>query len=266
MALLLQIATLLPPTPTFEASPSAVYQQAIQELAAAETWSNTSLVQLAPKNGSQNATLAGFLHDGTHAEVRLSAILGAGCYGESPLAYAFWRRAALEQEEAQTVACLLAPASVPSEVLPMLAWLASDTQRSLPVRATALARLLDADQFQVWPLARSILRTGTAEDVVAPGADWKRSGRYELPKRILLLSIQRLLQRHGLRSTDFEPNAAWRSQLLQLIVLEQQILRLPKASLPIATVQARPWKKILMLVQAKSTHAEHAHSLLLTAK
>lgn len=262
MALLLQIATLLPPAPTFEAAPDAVYQNTIQEFATAETWPSAGLTALAPKRDSHNATLAGFLHGGSQAEVRLSAILGAGCSGESPLAFAFWRRAALELDEAQTVACLLAPASVPSEVLPMLAWMATDAQRSLPVRATALARLLDADQTQVWPLVRSVLRTGTAEDVVAPGADWERGGRYELPKRILLLSIQDLLRRHELGSTDFEPNAAWRLQLVQLVALEQHILQLPKASVPKATQQSEPWSKLLLLVDKKGAHAALAHALL----
>lgn len=266
MALLLQIATLLPPAPIFDAELDANYLEAVQQLASADSWLHADLIQLAPKNSGQHATLASFLKDGTDAEVRLSAILGAGCSEDTPLADAFWRRAALEHEEAKTMACLLAPATVPSDAIPMLAWIATDTGRNLPIRATALARLLDAGQTQVWPLVRSILRTGTSQDVAAPGADWKRGGRYELPKRILLLSIQELLKRHEFEVTAFEPNAAWPAQLEQLMTLEKKIQKLPERDFPDLSIQSHPWKRILAQVSEGNVRAQQVHDLLVDTK
>lgn len=266
LALLLQIATLLPPAPAYEALPDALYHESVRQLAAEEVWPMDEIQKLSAGTPEQHAALAGFLHHGTHAEVRLVAILGAGCSEDSPLATSFWRRAALEQEEAKTIACLLAPASVSPDAFPILAWLATDAQRSLPVRATALARLLDANQTQVWPLVRSILRSGTAEDVVAPGADWKRGGRYELPKRILLLSIQELLARHKLEPTDFEPNAAWPLQLTQLASLERLIMQIPSGNFLELASDSKSWSQLLKLCKANNVQANAARRLLIEVK
>lgn len=263
LAILLQIVTLLPPTPSSTATPDANYLKDIQKLAAEETWPLAATDALAPKQPSHRAALANLLHQGTNAEVRLTTILGSGCDGSSPLGYAFWRRGALEFEEAKTIACLLAPATVPPDVLPLLAWMAIDPHRSLPIRATALARLLDADQVQTWPLVHAMLRTGTAEDLVTEKANWNRSGRYELPKRILLLSIQSLLQRHQMESTEFEPNAAWGLQFEQLRNLDSVIKNIWKAKIPQATRSTHPWKRLLLLSVNGSAHARSAHQLLL---
>jgi len=262
LVLLLQIATLLPPTPSFTAAPDANYLQDVQKLAAMETWLLSATDALTPQNPSHQAALASFLHQGTNAEVRLSAILGAGCDGSSPLGYAFWRRGAIEFEEAKTIACLLAPASVPPDVIPLLAWIATDPQRSLPIRATALARLIDADQVQTWPMVHAMLLTGTAEDRETSLANWRRGGRYELPKRILLLSIQSLLQRNQLESTDFEPNAAWSAQVLQLTDLNEQISGLRKTEIPPETLICEPWERLLRSSKSANTHALDARQLL----
>ena len=56
----------------------------------------------------------------------------------------------------------------------------------------------------------AVLLSGTAaDDPSAPGADWARSGRYELPKRLLLASIESLFADAGETMPVVEPNAAW---------------------------------------------------------
>jgi len=244
LSLLLQIATLLPPSPTWNTEAKVDYLQAVQQLARMELWKEEATDSLHAMTLDQQAGLRLLLQSGTDAEVRLSTILAAGCSGDSTLGYSLWRRAGMEQDETRTIACLLAPKTVPPDVLPMLAWIAADPQRSLPQRATALARLLDADQFATWPMVRSILRTGTAADVMAPGADWKRDGRYELPKRILLLSIQHLLQRHGFDETSFEPNSAWPKQLSQLADLENSMQSMASAKRSVASNSAATWQRL----------------------
>lgn len=251
----------MPPAPEWTQPSDLDYRQQVTSLAQRPIWEKSALVDLHARTPDQEAALGSLVRRGTDAEVRLAAILGAGVDGDHPLGHAFWRRAALSLDEAQVLACLMAPITVPEQVLPMLAWIAVDPQRSLPQRAAACARLLDADQLGAWNLIRAILRTGTAEDVAGPGADWKRGGRYELPKRLLLFAIQDLLDRRGLAPTGFEPNAAWAVQLDQLADLEVSMRSLREGNPPPAPI-GLAWVQLHALTDQGNPTAQTALNLL----
>jgi hypothetical protein len=205
---------------------------------------------------AEQSALALLIADGTAAEVRLAAVLAAGATSDSALGRALWRRAALDFNETRCLASLLAPATPSANALPLLAWIAADKRRTLPVRAAAVARLLDADCLAAWPMARLMLLTGTAADETTELANWPRKGRYELPKRILLLSIQELLQRHQQPATDFEPNASWQAQVAQVKALNASV---GQCVVPNANVNAdaapNTWQALLKLEKAGSDHA-----------
>lgn len=233
LPLLFQAVTLLP-TAVDAPPPSLEYLHQVQQWATAESWSLEQREQGRPVDAQQESALIRLLHSGEDAEVRLAAVLGAGALPGSPLAAAYWRRAALDFDEARSLACLLAPASPDLEHQPLLAWIAVDSDRSLPVRAAAVARLLEAGQVQAWPLARRMLLSGTSLDVEDSTADWSRSGRYELPKRLLVLSLERLfLRRCGEsardRGLELEPNAAWQDQVAAVERWQQWFDRQPRA-------------------------------------
>ncbi len=154
--------------------------------------------------------------------VRALAQAAAGCLADSPLAAGLLTQGLLRSVEATALPCILAPHRVPLSTLPSLAELSLDATRPLSLRAAACARLLESGCRPAWALARSILRTGTAWDEDAPWATWPRDGRYELPKRILVLTLDSLLG----EACGFEPNAPWKKQVQQLAALES---RLPAA-------------------------------------
>lgn len=260
-ALLLQIVTLMPPAPEWQEPSDPEYLQQVQVLAALPAWDQAILAELHAQTPSQEAALGQLVRRGSRPEVRLATLLGSGVEGSLPLAHAYWRRAAMSQEEAEVLACLMAPSSVPHSVLPLLAWIAVDSHRSLPQRAAACARLLDAEHLGGWDLVRAILRTGTTEDVAEPGADWKRGGRYELPKRLLLFSIQDLQRRHDLPVTDFEPNAAWAEQSRQLRDLEEVLGGL-LVDLPPPSLEGPAWEQLQSLAKEGYPKAELAVALL----
>jgi hypothetical protein len=259
LALLIQIVTLLPPTPAPSSAEDLHYRAAIQTLAATQTWTDQQILALVAKTEPQRFALSLLIQNGSDWEVRLAAVLSAGVASDSTLGRALWRRAALDFQEARCLACLLAPATPANEALPLLAWIARDHRRTLPVRAAAIARLLDADCLSAWPTAYLMLLAGTAADANTVVADWPRSGRYELPKRILFLAVQDLLARHHLEKTNFEPNAAWQIQVQQLAALHEVIQNCTTdcSELPAPAT----WKTLLKLKKAGSDHAAASFEL-----
>lgn len=227
--MLLQAAAFLPPPPPSLAAPAA-YQARVQAILRTEQWSDTDLRRLRPRDAKEAGGLIGLLRTGSAREALLAAFVVARSEPDEELALACVAAACQLGEEDAALACLLAPPQVPPACLPALAYLALEAQRPLSVRAAAIARLLDADLGRAWPLARSVLRTGTPLDEDAPWADWERGGRYELPKRILLASMQDWLRRHGQAPTDYEPNASWPEQEAALARLEA--VAEPLAALP----------------------------------
>lgn len=262
LPVLFQIITLLPPAAEPEEMPLDMeYRDAVVQLAAQASWADEALKALSCTSEIRAQVLLPLLHRGSDAEVRLAALLAAGVEGDSPIGLALWRRAAQDFDEARVLACLLAPKSVPSVALPSLAWIAADPARSMPQRATACARLLDADVLTAWPLADALLRTGTASDRKEGMFDWPRSGRYELPKRILLLSVQELLKRHKLAPTDFEPNGAWKAQEQALEALHGA-LRVSIAQGQAQAFKSRPWRALLEQVERGQPVAIRARRIL----
>ncbi len=258
--LLLQVLSLAPPAPSEPMGLDSSYQEAIANLAAKKIWPQEQIQALSAKTAVHEQTLALLVLQGTDNEVRLAALLGADCEGSAELGHAFWRRALLDFDSRRTLACLLAPQTVPQEVFPALAWLATDADRSLEERAAACARLIDADFIPCWPLVAAMLRTGTASDQKTELADWARKGRYELPKRLLLLSLQAYLQRHQLPPTSFEPNSAWKIQ--EEVI--QQLASTLHPQLQEAWLSPHPLPQSWLHLQQldSSEHAKKARSLL----
>lgn len=220
LALILQAASFLPPALEPAAEPDRAYLAAVRAQIAAGEIGQEEISALTPDGPGQRAALAEFAREGTALEVRAAALLGAGAPADSRLSAALCFAGCELRDEAAALGALLAPAAVPPEALPALAYLAHEPDRPLAVRAAAVARLLDADCGGVWPVARSVLRTGTELDEEAPWVTWERTGRYELPKRVLLLSLDAWLERHGESASGYEPNASWDAQLGQLRRLE----------------------------------------------
>jgi hypothetical protein len=254
----MQIISLVPAPLEDSAELDMAYLKSVQALAAEAVWEDEQCQQLAPQDEAQAATLANLINDGNDGEVRLCAVLAAGAQSQSTLGRSLWRRAALDFNEARVLGCLLAPDSPAPDALPLLAWIAQDVRRSLPVRAAAVARLLDADCLAAWPMARLMLLAGTAADEKSELANWPRKGRYELPKRMLLLSIQELLERHQQASTDFEPNAAWTQQVEHVAKLDSIMQGLE--ALPAIAKAESPTSWIVLLEMHKAGSAQAAAS------
>lgn len=259
LTFLLQIVTLLPSTAAPSCAEDLQYAAAVKTLAATQIWTDQQIQALPATTAPQHLALSLLIQNGSDPEVRLAAVLSAGVASDSILGRALWRRAALDFNESRCLACLLAPATPSSEALPLLAWIARNPRRTLPVRAAALSRLLDADCLSAWPTCRLMLCAGTAEDETTVLADWPRLGRYELPKRILLLAVQDLLARHQLAATNFEPNAAWQIQVQQLAVLDELINSCPVISSEITAPTT--WKTLLQMKKAGSEHAAASFEL-----
>ncbi|TAH38648.1 MAG: hypothetical protein EYC70_04575 [Planctomycetota bacterium] len=218
-ALLLQAAAFLPPEVAPQPAPAG-YRARAEAILPLPEWSLRDLAQLQPRTDGERAFLVSLLQEGGPREVLLAAMVAAGAEPSDALTRACLRAACEIREEDAALAALLAPRWPDPACLPALAYLALEPDRPISVRAAAIGRLLDADCASAWPLARSLLRTGTPLDEDAPWADWPRGGRYELPKRVLLLSVNAWLQRHGQPPTDYEPNASWSDQMERLQALE----------------------------------------------
>ncbi|MDP6963728.1 MAG: hypothetical protein QGF46_06130, partial [Planctomycetota bacterium] len=125
------------------------------------------------------------------------------------------------------LACLLAPDQVPRRYVPALAQISLSSEIDLSLRALACARIIENGFYSAWPLARAILLTGTATDSEQghPYPDWRRSGRYELPKRLLCIQLQKVFKQRHQAAFVFEPNAAWKIQEQQIAAIDAQLKR-----------------------------------------
>ncbi len=230
LALVLQ-AGLLPAVPA-PAAPDPQRLDALRALARTDPWPTERIAALRPATPEEADALAELLLRGTQPEGRLAALAGAGTPGNSALGAALLRFGVLGLAPEDALAGLLAVESAPTEWLPALARLAARRDAPLETRAAACALLLDAGVVSAWPLARAILLTGTAEDRGDPDWDWPRTGRYELPKRLLVLALDRLLQRHGLPPSGLEPNASWAAQVARVHALDAVVPTLETPRLP----------------------------------
>ena len=231
--MLLQVATLLAPPPATGPAEDAAYAQRFAEWAAAPAFDLEALPAARPATPEQASVLVRVLEHGAPREVRIAALLASGCAADSRLAAACWRAGGMIREEGAALGALLAPQHPAPAALPALAWLAMQTDRPLSVRAVAVGRLLEADCSGAWPVARSILRTGTRLDEDAPWSDWARVGRYELPKRALLVSVDAWFAARGGGAAAYEPNAAWSVQAEQLQALEVRATARAAAARPL---------------------------------
>jgi hypothetical protein len=230
--LLLQAASLLPPPMATLQVIDPDYRSQLLDLTTKSEVNWPELIAYRPKNSGQVAVLLNFLATGNDRQARVAAILSSG-HPDPSLHHALLR-AACERKTTQTaLPCLLAAGATPASTWPALAYLAQDSARPLSLRAAAAGRLLEAGNYGVWPLCRSIFRSGTRGDEHPPWADWKRGSRWELPKRLLLLSLNRWLQAHGQTVSPYEPNAAWDRQLEQLVVTEALVKKAMAAN-PVA--------------------------------
>ncbi len=221
--LVLQAPALLPPLPEAAVAPDPAYSAAFADAVADAELTAAETEALRPAGPGQRAALRRALLEGSADEQRAAALLAAGEAADSPLALAALRCAWDSREEATALAALLSPEAFPASAWPALAWICLDPERPTSVRAAACGRLLRSGCRGAWPVARSLLRTGTAGDEQAPWADWNRLGRYELPKRLLVLDLDAWFQAAGEPGCGFEPNAAWQVQLEQLAALESRV-------------------------------------------
>ena len=231
--LLLQVPGLLPPAPPAGIAPDPEYALSFQDLLAAGRLDLEQVDALRPSSPAQVQVLVEALTVGSPVEVRAAALLSAGATADSPLAMAALHGVWNTRDEGAALAALLAPLAFPAAGWPALAWISLDPERPIAVRATATGRLLRSGCRGAWPVARSLLRTGTAFDEQAPWADWNRLGRYELPKRLLVLDLDAWFAEVGEAGSGFEPNAAWQVQVEQLQALEPRIQGLLARTAPL---------------------------------
>ena len=92
-----------------------------------------------------------------------------------------------------------------------MAELALQAHKSLAIRFLACGRLIESGQLKAWVLAKRFLLTGTSQDRNENFPDWRRSGKYELAKRLLWQHIAAIVT-----PCSFEPNASWAKQELQV--------------------------------------------------
>jgi hypothetical protein len=255
--------TLLPPPPVRSAGADKAYAARVGAMLPADAWPWPQLEAARPTTPAQALALAELVRDADDRGLRLLATLAAGCDGGGPLAHALWTRTTGVLPEAAALACLLAPARAPEEWWPALAHLAARTTVPLPVRAAAIARLLESGCDAAWPWARAVLLTGTARDLEAePFADWQRGGRYELPKRILVAALDARAQAHGEEACGFDPNAAWAEQeraVARIAARFAQVAAVPSAPLP------ESWRAALALAAAGEDRAARRALALLGA-
>ncbi len=257
LLLLLQgLSGALVPTPVAVPAPDEVFAASARALAAEPSWTWERLEAMHARTPAQEAALAAWCATADAAQLRLIAVLGAGCDG--PLQHSLFVIGTRTSDEALGVACLLSPAAPPAAWWPALAAVAVRTAAPLPVRAAAAARLLEADCAGAWPLARSILRTGTARDEAAPWADWQRGGRYELPKRLLVGALDACCAKRGQERCGFEPNAAWAAQERALEAFEARIGAVLPGAPAGAVAGLEPWQALLRAAAQGNAEAQEA--------
>jgi len=169
------------------------------------------------------------LHACNDYQAYIVAAACAGIPGDNQLGDSLIAQGLRRNDLKTSLACLLAPDKAKLRYLPELASLSLDSNKDLALRAVAVSRLLKHGASSAWPVAKSIFLTGTKADRPTPWNDWERTGRYELPKRILKLQIEEWLGRTHFKQESnftiaFEPNAAWNVQLKQLEQLENILL------------------------------------------
>lgn len=219
-ACLAQALALLPAPAPAVVPADAAYLQRLEPLALEQSLDQATIDSLRPRNMAQEVALARLATQGS-PQARLCAVIGAGTRSDY-LARALLRAACTAPETNTAVACLLSPAVVPPGTTAALAYLAQDPARTLAVRAAAIARLFDADEAQVWPLARALFEGGTRAGLDPPAyADWPQGPRWELPKRVVLIAFHQWLARQDMPPSPLEPNAAWSLQQEQLVRAEE---------------------------------------------
>ncbi len=223
VTLLLQAATLLPAPAPLLPAPDAAYAERLRQALTLDSIDAELRTELRAKSRAQQSSLAAFAVQGS-AQARLTALVVS--QGEQacsdPVARALFRMGCTQAETNTAVSCLLAPRWLPAGTAPALAYLAQDPSKNLSVRAAALSRLLEFGYHGSWPLARALLLGGTAADLDPPAyADWQRGPRWELPKRLVAFGLSECLEKAGVPTLDFEPNAAWREQEEQVSELDE---------------------------------------------
>ena len=223
-----QLLGLLSPVPALgEIDPS--YAQEIRLLCQLETIPMATLSALTPTTTVQEQALRRILRQESAPAQRVAALLIAQAKSAQVWNLELLHAAAKTSDDATALACVLAWQPQADPGIAAMAFLASDSARTLAIRAAACGALLEAGLISAWPLARSILRTGTAADEDAPWANWPRHGRYELPKRLLVLAIDRARLKVGLKACGFEPNDSWQNQVITLQNMEGEIISLKRA-------------------------------------
>ena len=228
-AIVLQLTSLLPAPQQVESLITqsgnlTAYQQQILELALQESYSQQQILDLRPQK-HQQSEVAALLPYATATQAKLIAVLSSGSAADSVLSDALLQLAVRSRNLDVRLACLLAPAAVDASYLPVLACLALSSDLDLSLRAVCCARLLEHQYYSAWPLAKAILLTGTATDFDNGHTfpDWKRSGRYELPKRLLTMLLEAAVLEENGTTIVFEPNAAWAVQEQQVAAIDKMM-------------------------------------------
>jgi len=228
-AIVLQLTSLLPAPQQVESLITqsgnlTAYQQQILELALQASYSQQQILDLRPQK-HQQSEVAALLPYATATQAKLIAVLSSGSAADSVLSDALLQLAVRSRNLDVRLACLLAPAAVDASYLPTLACLALSSDLDLSLRAVSCARLLEHQYYSAWPLAKAILLTGTATDFDNGHAfpDWKRSGRYELPKRLLTMLLEAAVLAENGTTIVFEPNAAWAVQEQQVAAIDKMM-------------------------------------------
>ena len=229
--LVFQLVSLLPPAPTTSAAveADAPYRQQLLQLVNKEEVEWTQIEKFRPTSKAQRQLLQQWLSSGDRNQAKLAALLSANT-SDLELTDALYRAAMTRQETATSLTCLLAPKTMPSSYCAAMAYFAQEIERPISIRAAAAGRLLENGYVGVWPFCRSVFRSGTAADERPLWADWRRGNRWELPKRLLLYSVNRLLATHELQSSSIEPNAAWAKQVEQLAATDALIAKVTAAA------------------------------------
>jgi hypothetical protein len=231
----------------------------------------TDLGKLEPSNLQELQELASYIPQLSDRELQLLGAVLAGTAPNSPTTLPLLREGLRRPDPTTALSCLLAPKEVPLSSLPSLAWLAVDSGKAIELRAAALCRLLSARCKSAWPLARSLLLTGTRADTPSPFADWPRTGRYELPKRLLVLQLDEILAAEGRPPCGIEPNASWLNQVQQVSAFEEFAVQVfQKKSVAQDSVSREDYEafskgiaKLLQQPTERQLHAIEACSLLL---
>ena len=210
---------LLPPAKELPTADAAYFAE-VMKLALQETITKEVLRQTRSQNPQQVLSLQQVLRQGDHAQRRTAILLGNKIQ-EPAWNTELLRTALRTHDEGTSLMAVLAWKPLPDADPSVLAYLAADPTRTLTLRAAACAGLLRAECTSAWPLARTILKLGTGQEEDAPWATWRDPGKYELPKRILVLALDELAQAHGLSRCGIEPNAAWKDQLAQISAWEK---------------------------------------------